>query len=81
MKARNDAERPSNQSLGARLVLAAARLRFAAWVDVFVARWLERCAANAEAAEGLFKTDRKPARAFGLGVRLVVSSPRWDESA
>ena len=81
MKARNDAERPSNQSLGARLVLAAARLRFAAWVDVFVARWLERCAANAEAAEGLFRTDRKPVREFGMGVSLVVPSPRWDESA
>jgi hypothetical protein len=81
MKARNDSKRPSDQSLGARLVLAAAQLRFAAWVDFFVARWLERCAANAEAAEGLFKTDRKPAREFGMGVSLVVSSPRWDESA
>jgi hypothetical protein len=81
MNARNDVKRPSDQSLGAGLVLAAARLRFAAWVDFFVARWLERCATNAEAVEGLFKADRKPAREFGMGVSLVVSSPRWDESA
>jgi len=65
MKARNNAKRPSDQSLDARLVLAAARLRFAAWVDSFVAHWLERCAANAEAAEGLFTTDRNPARELG----------------
>ena len=81
MKARNNAKRPSDQSLDARLVLAATRLRFAAWVDSFVAHWLERCAANAEAAEGLFRTDRKPVREFGMGVSLVVPSPRWDESA
>ena len=68
MKARNNAKRPSDQSLDARLVLAAARLRFAAWVDSFVAHWLERCAANAEAAQRLFKTDRKPTREFGMGV-------------
>jgi len=81
MKARNDTKRPSDLSLDARLVLAAARLRFAAWVDSFVAHWLERCAANAEAAEGLFRTDRKPVRGFGMGVSLAVSSPHWDESA
>ena len=80
MNARNDVKRPSDQSLDARLVLAAARLRFAAWVYYFVAHWLVRCAANAEAAEGLFRTDRKPVREFGMGVSLVVSSPRWDES-
>jgi len=79
MNARNNVKKPSNQSLDARL--AAARLQFAAWVDSFVARWLERCAANAEAAEGLFRTDRKPVREFGMGVSLVVPSPRWDESA
>src|SRR6266550_2609845 len=33
MNARNDVKRPSDQSLAARLVLAAAQLRFAAWVD------------------------------------------------
>jgi hypothetical protein len=27
-----------------------------------VARWLERCATNVEAAQRLFKTDRKPTR-------------------
>ena len=80
MNARNEVKRPSNQNLDARLVLAAAQLRFAARVDLLVARWLERCAANAEAAQRLFKNDRKPAREFGMGVSLVVSSPRWDES-
>ena len=80
MNARNDIKRPSDQSLGARLVLAAAHLRFAARVDSLVARWLERCATNVEAAQRLFKTDRKPTREFGMGVSLVVSSTRWDES-
>ena len=80
MKARNDVKRPSDQSLDARLVLAAAQLRFVARVDFLVARWLERCATNAESAQRLFKTDRKPTRVFGMGVSLVVSSPRWDES-
>ncbi|MEH2507637.1 hypothetical protein V1290_006448 [Bradyrhizobium sp. AZCC 1578] len=80
MNARNDVKRPSDQSLGARPLLAAARRRFAARVDFLVARWLERCATNAEAAQWLFKTDRKPTREFGMGVSLVVSSPRWDES-
>ena len=66
MNARNDVKRPSDQSLDARLALAA--------------RWLERCVTNVEAAQWLFKTDRKPTREFGMGVNLVVSSPRWDES-
>jgi len=79
MNARNDVKRSSDQSLDARLVLAAARLRFATWVDFLVARWLERCATNVEAAQRWFKTDRKPTREFGMGVGLVVSSPRWDE--
>ena len=65
MKARNNAKRPSDQSLDARLVLAAARLRFAAWVDSFVARWLERYATNALAGQRLFTTDRNPARELG----------------
>ena len=80
MNARNDVNRPSGQNLDARFVLAVARRRFAARADFFVARWLARCAANAEAAQWLFKTDRKPTREFGVGVSLVVSSPRWDES-
>ncbi|NOJ38082.1 hypothetical protein [Bradyrhizobium australiense] len=80
MNARNDVKRRSDQSLDARLVVAAVQLRFAARVDVLVARWLERCATNAEAAQRLFKTDRKPTRQFGMGVSLAVSSPRWDES-
>ena len=80
MNARNDVKKPSDQSFDARFVPAAARLRFAAQVDFFVARWLERCATNVEAAQRLFKADRKPAREFGMGVSLVVSSPNWDES-
>jgi len=78
MSARNDVNRPSDRSLDARLVLAAARLRFATRVDFLVARWLERCATNV-AAQRLFKTDRKPTREVGMGVSLV-SSPRWDDS-
>src|SRR4029453_13757570 len=42
MNARNDVKRPSDQSLDARLVLAAAQLRFAARVDFLVAPWLQR---------------------------------------
>ena len=80
MNARNNVKRPSDQSVDERLVLAAAQLRFAALVNFLVARWLERCATNAEAAQRLFKTDRKPTCEFGMGVSLVVSSPRSDES-
>jgi hypothetical protein len=81
MNAHNDVERPSDQSLDARLVLAATQLRFAVWVDFLVARWLERCATNAEVAQRWFKADRRPAHEFGTGASLVVSSPRWDDSA
>jgi hypothetical protein len=79
MKARNDVKRRSNQNFGARLVLAAHRLRFAARIDSLVARRLERCATNAEAGQWVFTTDRKPAPEFGMGVSLVGSSPRWDQ--
>jgi hypothetical protein len=80
MNAHNDVKKPSDQSWDARLVLAAAQLRFAAWVDFLAARWLERCATNAEVAQRWFKADRKPTREFGMGASLVVSSSRWDES-
>ena len=63
-----------------RLVLAAAQLRLAAAVDGAVARWLGRCAANIEAAQRLFETDRMPTRELGIGAGLAVSSPRWNES-
>lgn len=76
MNARNDFKRPFHHSLDARL--KAVRVRFATRVDFLVARWLERCATDIEAAQGLFETDRKPAREAGIGVSLV-SSPRWDE--
>jgi hypothetical protein len=80
MNAHNDVKRPSDQSLDARLVLAAAQQRFAARVDFLVARWLERGATNAEVAQRWFETDQKPTRELGMGVSFVVSSPRWDES-
>ena len=67
MNAHNDVKRPSDQSLDARLVLAAAQLRFAARVDFLVACWLERCATNAESAQRLFETDPKPTREFRMG--------------
>jgi hypothetical protein len=66
MTARKYFRKPSDQSLDARLVLAAARLRFAARVDLLVARWLERNATNAEAAQRLFESDRKPTPDFGV---------------
>lgn len=80
MNPRNDLKRPPYQSLNARLVLAVARRRFAGRVDFLVARWLERCAANVEASQRLFKADRKPAREFRMGVSLAASSTHWDES-
>jgi hypothetical protein len=79
MNAQNDFNRRPHRSFDARLVLAAAGLRLAALVDVLVARWLERCAGSAEAAQRYFKADRKPARAFGLRMSLA-GSPHWDES-
>jgi hypothetical protein len=81
MHAHNDVKGPSDQRLYERLVLAGVQLRFAARVDFLVARWLERCATNAEVAQQWFMTDRKPTREFGMGVSLAASSPRWDESA
>ena len=80
MNAHREIKRPYYPNLDARPFLAAAQLRLAAWVDARVARWLERCASNAEAAQRLFKSDRKPPRPFGIGVGLAVSSGHWDES-
>ena len=60
MNAHNDVDRPSDRSLDASHLLAAAQLRFAALLDALAARWLERCATNAEVAQWRFKTDRKP---------------------
>src|SRR6185312_1523188 len=81
MSARNDVKRPSDQSLDAKLVLAAAQLRFAAWVDALVARWLARCAMRDEAGQWIFKTEPKPTSELGMRVSLVAPSPRWDESS
>jgi hypothetical protein len=56
MNAHNDVKTLSDLNAGAvRLVLAAAQLRLAAQLDFLVARWLERCATNAEAAQRLFR--------------------------
>ena len=71
MNARNDVKKPFHHNLAARR--ESAQRRFAARVDLFVARWLQRCAANAEATQHLFRNDQEPARGFGLGVRLVSS--------
>jgi hypothetical protein len=66
MNARNDVKKLSDQSLDPRLVLAAVQLRFAARVDFLVARWLQRCASNVVAAQGLFETERESTRKFGM---------------
>ena len=70
MNAHEDIKTLFYPKLDARPVLARVQLRLAAWIDGVVARWLERRARNAEAAHRLFEGDRKPSRAFGLGVRL-----------
>jgi hypothetical protein len=80
MNARKYFKRLSDQSLDARHLLASAQQRVAARIDFLVARWLARAAANALSAQRLFETERKPERAFGNGLRLVVSSPDWNES-
>lgn len=70
MTAHNDVQKLFNEPWDARLALTAAQLRFAARLDFLVARWLERCATNAEAAQRLFKaTDENPAREFGTGAK------------
>ena len=79
MNAHNNFRRLSPRNFNARRVLAAVRLRLAAHLDFLVARWLERRATNIEAAQELFRIDRRPPRGFGIGVSLV-SSPRWDEA-
>jgi hypothetical protein len=56
MNARNDVKTLFDLNAGAaRHVLAAAQLRLAAQLDLLVARWLERCATNAEAAQRVFR--------------------------
>jgi len=66
MNARNDFKRLSDRSLELGLVLAAVQLRLAARVDFLVARWLQRCASEVEAAQRLFETERKPTSEFGM---------------
>jgi hypothetical protein len=80
MNARSEIKRYVHPRFDARRVLAAAQLRLAAAVDRHVARWLERCAADIEAAQGLFKSDRKPGREYGMGAGVAVSSSSWIES-
>ncbi len=78
MKAQDDFKTRFDRSLHATPLPVAARPWLAALVDNLVARWLERCAANAEAAQVLFEAGRKPAGTFGMRVRLAA--PGWDES-
>jgi hypothetical protein len=66
MTARNDVKRPFDLNFDVRPALAEVQLRFAARVDFLVARWLERCAANVEPAQGPLRTGRKPTREFGV---------------
>jgi hypothetical protein len=66
MYARNDFKRLFYPNPNARFALAVARRRLAAWVDGRVARWLERCASNVEAAQRLFP-DPNPVNEFRTG--------------
>jgi len=72
MNARNDVNRSLDQNLKAKIGLAAVQQRFVALVDFLVARWLERCATKAEAAQQSFKSPYpnsrvpKPIIAFAL---------------
>src|SRR4030088_2485867 len=59
VNARNDVKRPSDQSLDARLVLAAAQLRFAARVDFLVARWLPGCGPHPRAPTRVVQHGRR----------------------
>jgi len=61
MNAHNEIKKSFDLNLDARPALAAVQLRFAAWVDALVARWLERCAADIEATQ----------RSFRIGPRAV----------
>ena len=60
MQAHNDVKSAFHRGAAARPMLVAARLRLAERLDVLVARWLERCASDAEAAQRFFsfKVDR-----------------------
>ena len=78
MKARKYFKRSSGRRLNLRLVLAAAQRGMAAWFDFLVARWLERSAANAEAAQRWFEINGEPARKVANGLGFFVSSPRWN---
>ena len=61
MNARNIIKIQSGFDAGAvRVALAAARLRLASSVDAFVARWLERVATDAEAAQRLLTRKTEP---------------------
>jgi hypothetical protein len=76
MFARNQIKRPFHPKPNAARAVAAARRRFAAWVDVRVARWIERCARNAVAAQGFFP-DQTSARETGMERGLSPFIPTW----
>ena len=79
MYARNDVKRLFYPNPNARRALAKARRRFAAWVDVRVARWIERCARNIEAAQRGCSPIRCPQLSAGWSASFLASSRRWDE--
>src|ERR1700676_1713785 len=80
INARNDVKRPSDQSLDERLVLAAAQLRFAARVDFLVLAGSSAAPRTSRPHNGCSRPIGSPHVSSGMGVSLVVSSPRWDEA-
>ena len=61
MNARNDIKTFSIVDLNAaKFALAAAQLRLASWIDVLVARWLERRATDVVTAHRLFEFKADP---------------------
>jgi hypothetical protein len=67
MNAHTNTSKSFQHGLGARIVRALAQLRLGTRVDFLVAGWLERCAANAVAAQHWFNGDHAPTREFGSG--------------
>jgi hypothetical protein len=66
MNVQSNVKKLSGQSFDPRLALSAVRLRLAARLDFLVARWLQRCAVEIEAAQCLFETEAKSTREFGM---------------
>ena len=80
MNARNDAKRLFDQNLDARLCWPRLGCGLPRWSIV---SWLAGCSAappTPRPHNGCSRPIARPTRQFGMGVRLVVSSARWDES-